>query len=355
MSKLSTLKHYIDLTTSKNKTAYIGWVGHANLGDEILFDAHKELFPNRNLKFYLRSNLLDRFLPNANKFDNAFLGGGTLINQANVWLDSLHELKAQGTQLACFGTGVACRNFWTSNDSWKWQDNLDKWAEILKEFSYVGVRGPRSKAYLDSVGVECEIIGDTAITLAQDSFKKISKLAKSPVVGFNVGYAKAKMWGDEQDFIKRSDEIVDSLIKAGFKVKLLPVWDADLNVNVQLFDKYSHTGSITLVKSWNVYEQYSRDISECDFFIGEKLHATIIATLHRIPSIMFEYRPKCAEYMESIEMQDYCMRTDKVTSDNTMTLLNQLIENRVEVQNNINDRVTYYKNLQRTRAQSLFK
>lgn len=352
MSKLTTLKHYMDLMLTPNKLAYIGWVGHKNLGDEILFDAHKALFPQQNLKFYMRSRLLDRVFPFAQRFDGAFLGGGTLINQADIWLKQLDELERAGVPLLCFGTGVACREFWSSNPAWGWQDGLGKWGEVLKRFRYVGVRGPRSQAYLQQVGVTAEIVGDTALALAPD-LVSYRPLPAKPLIGVNIGYAKGKMWGDEAAFVAEATRLVGLLLDSGYAVRLLPVWDKDLEVNRRVMALYQGR-EIDMVEAHEDYHRYAQELAACDLFVGEKLHATIIATMHRVPSVMLEYRPKCLEYMMSVGMEQYSVRTSQMVAEQVVALVAQLADNHQQVHQALGAAVMKYKALQQVRAKELY-
>ncbi|NQZ52232.1 MAG: polysaccharide pyruvyl transferase family protein [Moritella sp.] len=352
MSKVETLKHYLRLVnTKKPKSCYIGWVGYKNLGDEILYDAHKELFPDANFHLYLRSKLLDKVFIKAHDYQSVFLGGGTLINQANVWLDTLKQFDNSNTPMYCFGTGVVSPEFWNSNKDWNWQDRLTDWADMLKKFEYVGVRGPMSCKQLTDLGVKAEVLGDTAMTLAPDSCVRPT-LGKKPVIGVNVGFAKGKMWGNENEFIKEIGSMVSLFVKEGYKVKLLPVWDADIEINENIIKAQSNS-SVDLILNYENYGSYIEEIKSCDVFVGEKLHATVIATLQRVPSIMIEYRPKCLEYMTSIGMEDYCMSTGDFSALVCVEKVKELIDEREAVSQRLEENILYYKFLQAKRAKEL--
>ncbi|MCE2594724.1 polysaccharide pyruvyl transferase family protein [Motilimonas cestriensis] len=351
MSKYQTLKHYLNINNESNKSCYIGWVGYKNLGDEILFDAHNELFPNENFKLYLRSKILDNFFPNAHTYKSAFLGGGTLINQANIWLELLEDFHKKSVPLFCFGTGVVSPDFWNSNVSWGWQNRIQEWADMLKKFEYVGVRGPISCKQLTDLGVKAEIIGDTAISLAPNSVER--KLIKGkPVVGINIGFTKGKMWGEEKSFLSEIDKTIKKLLDTGHSIKLLPVWDADIPVNKAIMERFPGK-DIDLVLSYENYEGYTNQLKQCDVFVGEKLHATVIATLHRVPSIMIEYRPKCLEYMMSIEMERYCMNTSTFKAEDCIDKVNFLLSNANQVSTELEERILHYKNIQFSKSKQI--
>lgn len=51
-SKRMLYYNYNQILSSQkyNRTAYIGWLGFNNLGDEILFKAHQKLFPTLQME-----------------------------------------------------------------------------------------------------------------------------------------------------------------------------------------------------------------------------------------------------------------------------------------------------------------
>ncbi len=70
----------------------------------------------------------------------------------------------------------------------------------------------------------------------------------------------------------------------------------------------------------------------------------------RIPSIMLEYRPKCLDYMESINMENYSIRTDRVTAPLLIERLHELIKNYDSIVRTLDERILFYKDLQKEKA-----
>ena len=72
------------LATGKPRLGYIGALGDANLGDEAMFAAAKQLYPNHELVTLLstwrETELASKGLSGPAFFDGVILGGGTLIN-----------------------------------------------------------------------------------------------------------------------------------------------------------------------------------------------------------------------------------------------------------------------------------
>jgi polysaccharide pyruvyl transferase WcaK-like protein len=65
-----------------------------------------------------------------------------------------------------------------------------------------------------------------------------------------------------------------------------------------------------VVLAYQDAESFMRGVSRCRVFIGMKLHAVILAVAAGVASIAIEYRPKLADYMESIGALDSCVRID---------------------------------------------
>lgn len=314
---------------------YIGWIGHDNLGDEILFDAHRQLFPDWHWQHFHPKH------PLTEKPDIVFLGGGTLIGRANLAIDYLQNFIDSGIPVVCIGTGVANPEFWSTRNR-EFVDILPRWAKLLHGFKYVGVRGPLSQAILTQYGFSgSQVVGDTAVALAQDTYKPPSQ---DKTIGLNIGHASGNMWlDDEENWLAIITQTVQQLLNNGWKIKLLPVWPKDLAINQKLSSNVN-SPNCQLIEAYQDYHQYLREIESCQIFIGEKLHATIIATMNRIPSIMLEYRPKCRDYMMSIGMEEYNLRVDKTTPETIIQAVENLSNNQERVVSKLNTNILDLKN-----------
>ncbi|MGG7377464.1 polysaccharide pyruvyl transferase family protein, partial [Escherichia coli] len=63
------------------------------------------------------------------------------------------------------GTGVDDPDFYGPL-SWEARMELERWREILPRFEHLAVRGPLSQARLAEAGFSSEVVGDTALILA---------------------------------------------------------------------------------------------------------------------------------------------------------------------------------------------
>ena len=161
MPSLKSIKESFDFYT-KPSGYYIGWLGHGNLGDEAIFWAFKELFKRVQFRDYPYIGKILKKFPGL--VDYIFLGGGTLIGNYPMYLDTARMLidAFPKAKRIAFGTGVRNPVFWKNN----MKSSLKEWVELLNEFDFVSVRGPLSSGILQDYGLDASkihIIGDPAL------------------------------------------------------------------------------------------------------------------------------------------------------------------------------------------------
>lgn len=339
------------LTDKRPLVYYMGWTGHQNLGDEVLYEAHKTLFPNLRFipfrKLSPASSLIR--LVRRKGFAAGFLGGGTLINQSPAWIDYIKRVQAYGLPVYCFGTGV-------TEDKFKFdfeKTNLKQWTPVLDTMPFVGIRGPRSMELLESVSFrKAKQIGDTALALAP---AKMFAKKRNKVIGLNYGISrKTLMWGDNKNYTKQITAIIKGLIEQGYEIRLLPVWPDDIESNTSLL-KYAGSKRCSMRIAYDNLNDYNKELNECSFFIGQKLHSTIFACMQRIPSIMIEYQPKCMDFMRSINLEDYVIKTSECTPDKIIEMIDLLSGNYDRIRETIDKQIIRYQEIQRGYAEDIEK
>lgn len=328
-------------TAAKDDTpmiSYMGWTGHNNLGDEILYDAHKALFPNLAVVPFRKDNTSKA----QSLIKAGFLGGGTLINQSTSWLEQISYIESQNLPLYCFGTGVTQTSFRASHE----KTDMDEWVQTLKKFKFVGIRGPYSQKMLQEAGFNnAEIIGDTALALARPDYTPRNKQKK--IIGFNYGIVKEnQIWGDANEYTENIVKAIRKFIAAGYEVRLLPVWDKDLSSNRELHKRINDKNCVLIEDCYKSLEAYSKELEKCTAFIGQKLHASIMACMLRIPTIMIEYQPKCRDFMASVDMEYFIIKTSECTPQNLMKLFDELSARSDEIQKTLDKRISQYRTAQ---------
>src|SRR5205823_8749709 len=56
-------------------------------------------------------------------------------------------------------------------------------------------------------------------------------------------------------------------------------------------------------------------------FVGVKLHSVIAACCVQTPAIMVGYQPKCTDFMRTMDLEHYLIRTDALELDGLMALI----------------------------------
>ncbi len=101
--------------------------------------------------------------------------------------------------------------------------------------------------------------------------------------------------------------------------------------------------------------RYLKVIEEVDVFIGEKLHSVVGAVCAYKPSIMLAYQPKCIDFMKSLGLEDYVLRTDHLDLDQLLQTI-ELIQGSYEsYRNHLYRRVSDLKLVQRQVASEIAK
>ncbi len=301
-----------DYFRPQSVTGYIGWLHHANVGDEVLFLAFQKLFPHQFLLSYnsvlpLEMHLYRGLIRRAPLFNFVFLGGGTLINDPG-YLRPLRRARTQGLPIIVFGSGVRDPAFWSPQYSHRntYRD-VAAWKGVLNEAEFVAVRGPQSAAILKDWGVEkIHIIGDPALSLVDPE----------PVgrpfahrVGLNLG-GSGPIWGSMEQVVEKMAALVPKLVERGYQIEYISMHPIDdqlgqrLNVTIDM-DIPIWKGHRNLSTIFDRFKRY-------DLVIAQRLHAIVISHGLGIPAIALEYRPKVSDFMESMEQEALSFRTDRL-------------------------------------------
>ena len=312
---------------------YLGWLGRGNLGDEALWQAFAELVPGaaafpapsitrariahllrglgmtgwaqglirRHQRQYLRD------FPGR----TVVLGGGTLIG-SHSWLDPLRDALALGYQVHSFGTGMLDMNFWAGRQAYPddMRDHLAQWRDVLTRFQTLSVRGVQTRRALESIGLACEVTGDPVVLFTEQA--EVS-LPGQRVVGLNWGDARGQLWGgDERAVADTLRTLADALIRDGWKVLVYAIYGPDAALCRQWIPTLERPAEVELLVERHDPRRYVQLVRRCDVFVGMKLHATALAFVGQVPAIMLEYRPKCADFMETMEAGGRNVRCDRL-------------------------------------------
>ncbi|MBD2257690.1 polysaccharide pyruvyl transferase family protein [Pseudanabaena sp. FACHB-2040] len=345
---------------------YIGFLGHQNLGDEILFDAFKKLFPalqllaydgavdrvhNPPFSYYPAELALYRRVVKPGPFyDLVFLGGGTLINRRHYLSRLGHAV--QQYRCAVFGTGVADPMFWHEQDrSEDFLQQIKQWIPVLKDVAVVKVRGPHSAQILASYGLpRPEFIGDPALSMCRP---RITPHRRTGTIGLNVG-SHGTLWGDQERVYQIVTALVQQLIDRGWRVELLPFDPGDLKISRFIAQQFKPT----LVSLWPHFYQAKltlERIQSYDLVIGQRLHSIVLACGCGVPFVALKYAPKCDDFLSSVDCLEFAAKTDALDLDHLLSLVSQIDRNYDARCQHLTAVGNRYRTLQQQTAQALME
>lgn len=306
-----------------NRLAYVGWLGHRNLGDEAMFDAVKgRLNVCPWWTSSLRQRLYKKIVGLPRYFSGVVLGGGTVIlGNGEDFRDALQIEKPAWT----IGTGVQDKAFW-DNYSRPWGGGIPtrEWVDLLLRCERITVRGPRSKKILDSLGLPSEVVGDPAILLMKESFTPVSS---NKVLGINLGSSNGFLWGENDR--KTADCMISAgkvLQREGWLIQLYSVNPMDEEI-VGYAAKELGLSNQQIGSYYYDAKKFMKDVSSCRVFLSFRLHAGILALASNVPLIAVEYQPKVADFMESVNSSDRSLRSDRLDKNIIVELVKQINEN----------------------------
>lgn len=326
-----------------HRVGYLGWTGHENLGDEALAEAVEALVGGLQLvevKVTSKTRVLERARFGRGLFKGVILGGGTLIN-ARATFDAFAGALERYPTGAVFGTGVLDPDYWSSVPGFV--DDREAWAELLDGLPLVSVRGPESRRLLVEAGLsDVEVIGDPALTLADDAPTPRPGRRR---IGFNVGTSRGRVWGSEPEIADWAVRCIDALASEGWEVVLVPVWTEDLSF---VDDVASRTRTpVHVHRDYLDLDATLELLRSCDVFVGQKLHSVVLAHCVYTPAFALAYRPKCIDYMASMDLLEHTTRTDRLCVDRVLDEAERLLENGPAHQCALSMRIEGYRKVQR--------
>lgn len=333
------------------KLLYVsGCPGVNNLGDDALFDAYNKLFSDYDLIHYPGGKLIAAELKFFQVIKHSLLAGGTLINRwgADAAVNSLRISKT----FNIFGTGVAQDYFWDERET-TIKDNLNSWDEVLRNANYLGVRGPLSANFLiDNGYTNAEVIGDPVLFLAQED-NNYFNTSRAKTIGINIGQSNNELWGKEENICDEYIKLAKKLRTYGWKIDWFVLWPKDREITLKAAKHSGTTDNIYEV--YSDYRKYFELTQHLSIFIGMKLHSVVLSTCKYIPSIMLEYRPKCLDFMRSINMEMYNIRTDTMNCDSLYELIVDMYKGREKISKSLYEKIATIKARQKLKSRNLIQ
>jgi hypothetical protein len=278
---------------------YIGAHQKGNLGDDALFLAARRLMACSCLLTYgppPLETVFARLGLSGSKYLNAvILGGGTLINP--LWTEQVRDALEKGIPVWTLGTGVGSCGF--EQDS---VVGIDEWRGMLPIFKGISVRGPRSQKALEDLGIgNVRVTGDLGLSLAREN---PSPLAGRPRIGLSLTVHPGRHIEDYVS-LRQIHKIVVGLVRDGWEPVPILLHPSDVRPTREFLEGLPmHDLSLPALK--NIDELFDR-IGSCNLTIAGRLHAAVLSCCVGVPPLKIVYRDKCLDFMESMDLPDWCI------------------------------------------------
>ncbi|MCE9532970.1 MAG: polysaccharide pyruvyl transferase family protein, partial [Planctomycetes bacterium] len=250
-----------------------------------------------------------------------------------------------GLPLITFGTGVEDPVFYQNQQGRdEYNTLMADWAKLLNRQPFVFVRGPRTAALLAGYGLNnVRVIGDPALTICDPQTRRPRRR-----VGINLG-CDGKMWGRQSELNASVNIAVQYLIDAGWDVEFISMEPADYPIGRAMAREIG-SDRIHVTRCAKKPSAVLAQLAECDLVIGQRLHAIILGCGLGIPTIALEYRPKVADFMESVDMMPLSVRTDAVTHEGLIAMIDDVLARRETISKQLIERCDAFRQTQREAA-----
>lgn len=312
-----------------------GYYGFRNLGDEALLKSVAKLFNeldstisvealSYNVKYtedaigvkgFSRKSLL-KLVQKIWQVDCVVFGGGSLLQDVTSSKSLLYYLgiiliaKIFRKPVAIIANGFGP----VKNERNK---TLVRW--LLNRVDAISVRDEASMNKMRSIGITSDILLSSDITfLMEGTIKPLEE--KDRVVGISL-----RPWHFDQDFIEEIAAFADAMVEKGYKVRFYPMKQPDdERVSQEVMNRMEH--ECRLIRGAESPDQILKHMSECQVFVGMRLHGLIFATNLGIPCVAIEYDPKVASFSKEADIYN-AGHYDYITKETLLKGIEAIEEN----------------------------
>lgn len=291
--------------------ARLGYLGAprdaVNLGDAVMHHAAERLLaPHRliDVSHPSAERRLERLRLAGRPFLRAgVVGGGTLFNPAS--LPVVRTLLEQGLRLASIGTGAGAWGYGMPHEV-----ELGDWPALLARFARVGVRGPRSKAALERAGFGgAEVVGDLALLETRPGPAPIEAAKR---VAVNVLAPEDGRPAEQDPLCRGTARFLERLRRDGWIVVPIALHPLDVAPVEAVLALAGAPGRAHRPRTLDDFLQL---VAPCRMMIAFRLHAAVLSTCLGVAPLSVEYRPKCRDFMESMDLGAHCLDVRDVGVD----------------------------------------
>ena len=318
-------------TNGRVGIAYVGFSGNRNLGDDAMLGAIRSLMPWANV---------DTDVPDPRI---VMVGGGTLFNAGNYYLNRVKRVDGPNMERVVFGTGVRSDRFWDATERY------EDWEPFLDSVLSIGVRGPDSLAAMRRWGYDgpVEVIGDPALSLERpDGVEAVEgRVVVCPL------HTNGELWGGDDEAVFDAIAATVARLKAGgHDIVLMTAHPADDRWAIEIMRRSGHP-DLEYLAGYDELDDTLALLASADLVIGERLHAVVLAAAMGTPFVAVEYRPKLLDFARSIDSEQWVVRTDQM--DRLDAVVDAALDRGPEIRRLLGDQVKPLVTMQRHQAAAI--
>ena len=218
----------------------------------------------------------------------------------------------------------------------RWQQKLLKMT--INNVDFVFARESLSYDFLISIGVpknKIKILPDLALTIDNDNVKTINN--ESLTIGLSVidRRAQYKKFTGQDDYEEEIVRFIKEMCKkANTNVVLIVQCDGptkdqnDLIVSERILARLGFKDErVKLANGIQNTNEFSKTLSKLDLIISTRMHTAIIGLVNRVPTILIGYQPKAAGLFHLLDLDDYYVSINNVTSELLLEQSNKILNN----------------------------
>ncbi len=325
---------------SGKRVVYLGWLGHSNVGDELLFDVFNEraadaFGPNVRVQAHVPDPAYRRSLDGV---DAVVLGGGSLLG-VGYYAPIVLEAKRRGLPIVSWGTGLdglslAGIKAVRSGGVPDWHRPIDPEAlrSVAQSVDVLGVRGPDTAAVLRSVGVEhARVVSDPGLLVRAGTPPVLPE--GRPIVAINAGTSRPVFGGEGAlDSVSSAlAQAADDAVEKGLRPVLFAMWPEDLDACREVRRRMRHWGQATVLE--HVYDApaIAGLLAASRWAIVVKLHAAVLCAAAGTPFIQLAYRSKGLELAQLLGLRGLTTPTSTPDLNGYITTALQHVDDEREV------------------------
>jgi len=215
---------------------------------------------------------------------------------------------------------------------------------VLNRVSLITTRDEISFNYIREIGVNkppVYLTADTAFFLDKKEVNNPALnefLKRENLIGFSISNA-ISTWtgGDYDDYVNLMVRLIDKIIETydANVILVAHVTVAGINddriINRKVFNRLKNSDRV-----FNLEEDYNSEelkyvISNCDLFVGARMHANIAALSSCVPAIAISYSIKTPGLMRLCGLEDYYIEFKDLSEESFLGKIHEAWENREEI------------------------